>query len=196
MPTLIIRTPQNVDGIDVAVYDFKTRYRLPESNWGSFSLSLDASIYDSYLLTEFNGSTREMAGYRNGDTGKAPPLPKVKGTVAVNWMRGDHNARVSTRFNDDIIFGPLDPITRVAPPIFNAGDIVRPAEVGGGWRVDMNYGYALPDLFGFGSGTQIGVSVRNVFDWEPTPLPVQGGFETRLYDPYGRMFTVNLDFEL
>ena len=196
LPTLIIRTPQNVDRMDVAVYDFKARYRLPDNNLGSFTLNLDASIYDSYMLTEFDGTTREMAGWRNGDTGKAPPLPKVKSSMGVTWMRGDHNARVSTRFTDDIGFGLLDPITRVAPPIFNPGDVVRPTEVKGGWRTDVNYGYALPDLFGFGSGTTLGLTIRNLFDWEPSTLPVQGGLETRLYDPFGRTFTVSLDFDL
>lgn len=36
----------------------------------------------------------------------------------------------------------------------------------------------------------------NLFDWEPRRLPVQGGFESRLYDNFGRIMAVSIDFEL
>jgi hypothetical protein len=54
----------------------------------------------------------------------------------------------------------------------------------------------MDSLFGFGQSANISVQVRNLFDWEPTRLPTQGGLATRLYDPYGRMFTVSLDVEI
>jgi len=38
--------------------------------------------------------------------------------------------------------------------------------------------------------------VNNLFDWEPRRLPVQGGFESRLYDNFGRMFSISLDVQL
>ena len=40
------------------------------------------------------------------------------------------------------------------------------------------------------------LGVNNLFDWEPRRLPVQGGFESRLYDNYGRMISISLDVEL
>ena len=54
----------------------------------------------------------------------------------------------------------------------------------------------MDSLFGFGESANISLAVRNVFDWEPTRLNVQGGLQTRLYDPYGRMFTVSMDVEI
>lgn len=195
-PTLLIRTPQNVDQLELAVYDMKGRYRLPFQRFGNLTLTMDATYIDNYLLTEFDGSTRQMGGYRNGDTGKAPPLPAVKVNLGLNWLQGKHNGRLGARYVHDMRFGLLDPITRVNPPLFTAADIVRPTRVRGGWRMDVNYGYSFDDVFGFGSGATVGINLRNIFDWEPQRLPVQGGLETRVYDPYGRMVTVSVDFSL
>jgi len=51
-------------------------------------------------------------------------------------------------------------------------------------------------VFGFGQSANVGVNVRNMFDWEPQRLPIQGGLETRLYDPFGRVISVSLDIEI
>ncbi|MEX0619813.1 MAG: hypothetical protein WDZ76_10955 [Pseudohongiellaceae bacterium] len=43
--------------------------------------------------------------------------------------------------------------------------------------------------------TNFTFGITNVFDWEPRRLPVTGGFESRLYDNFGRYF-VSMDIEL
>ena len=193
-PLRIIRQPQNVDQMDVKTVDLQARYELTTQDLGSFSFTLDATYFREYLLTEFDGTTREMAGFNNGDTGKASALPKVKFNFAINWLQGAHSARVMTRYVHDVEFGLLAPITLSNPPATTAG--VRPRTVRGGYRVDVNYGYNMDSLFGFGRSANVSVGVRNLFDWEPQRLPIQGGLETRLYDPFGRIFSVNLDVEI
>lgn len=145
-------------------------------------------------MTEFDGITRLMDGVNNGDTGKAPPLPKVKTNITVGWLRGQHSARLITKYTHDVDFGTLAPVTLSNPPA-TVGGLRRPV-VKGGYRADLNYGYTMDSLFGFGQSANVSLAVRNVFDWKPTRLPIQGGLETRLYDPYGRMFTVSLDMEI
>ncbi len=192
-PSRILRQPQNVDQMDVHTLDLQARYDFSVDNLGDFSVTLDATHFVEYKLTEFNGKTRIMQGFNNGDTGKAPPLPETKFNFAVSWMRGAHSARVLTKYTDDVEFGLLAPITLANPPATTAG--LR-REVRGGYRADLNYGYTMDSIFGFGESANVSVAVRNVFDWEPTRLSVQGGLETRLYDPYGRMFTVSMDIEI
>jgi len=189
----ILRQPQNVDQMDVHTLDLQARYSFSVENWGDFSVSLDATRFIEYRLTEFNGKERVMVGFNNSDTGKAPPLPELKYNLAVNWMQGAHNARVLVKYSDDVEFGLLGPITLANPPATTAG--IR-RDVKGGYRADLNYGYTMDSLFGFGESANISLSVRNVFDWEPTRLNVQGGLQTRLYDPYGRMFSVSMDVEI
>ncbi len=192
-PSRILRQPQNVDQMDVHTLDLQARYDFSVDNLGDFSVSLDATHFVEYKLTEFDGKTRLMEGFNNGDTGKAPPLPETKFNLALSWMRGAHSARFLTKFTDDVDFGLLAPITLANPPATTAG--LR-REVRGGYRSDINYGYTMDSIFGFGESANFSVSVRNVFDWEPTRLSIQGGLETRLYDPYGRMFTVSMDIEI
>lgn len=193
-PLQMFRNPQNVDQMDVKTFDMKARYSFSGGDIGDFTLTLDATYFTEYLLTEFDGSTREMGGAHNGDTGKAPPLPELKFNFGIQWIKGSHSGRLLTKYTDDIEFGPLSPITRLNPPIINA--VVRPTEVRGGYRADLSYNYAMSSVFGFGQSANIGVNVRNLFDWEPQRLPIQGGLETRLYDPFGRVISVSLDIEL
>lgn len=192
-PTRILRQPQNVDQMDVHTWDLQTRYQYDAGNLGQFVFTLDATHFSKYLLTEFNGATREMSGFNNGDTGKAPPLPVTKFNFGIGWMRDAHSARILTKYSDDVEFGLLAPITLANPPATEAG--LR-RTVRGGYRVDLNYGYTMDSIMGFGRSANISLAVRNVFDWEPTRLSVQGGLSTRLYDPYGRVFTLSLDVEI
>ncbi|MDP1931392.1 MAG: TonB-dependent receptor [Gammaproteobacteria bacterium] len=192
-PSRILRQPQNVDQMDVHTFDLQARYRYSAGNLGDFIFNLDATHFHRYMLTEFDGTTRDMAGYNNGDTGKAPPLPRTKFNFGISWMRDAHSARILTKYTDDVIFGNLAPVTLANPPATVAG--VR-KNVKGGYRTDINYGYTMDGIMGFGQSANISLAVRNVFDWEPTRLPIQGGLETRLYDPYGRVFTLSLDVEI
>lgn len=99
-----------------------------------------------------------------------------------------------TKYTDDVDFGNLAPVTLRNSPATTGG--LRIPVVKGGYRSDINYGYTMDNLFGFGQFANISFAVRNMFDWMPTRLPIQGGLETRLYDPYGRTFTLSLDMEL
>jgi len=112
----------------------------------------------------------------------------------LSWMRDAHSVRMSVRYNDDVDFGLLAPVTLANLPATAGG--LRKMTVKGGYRANLNYGYTMDSLFGFGQSANISVAVRNLFDWEPTRLPIQGGLATRLYDPYGRMFTLGLDIEI
>lgn len=192
-PSRILRQPQNVDQMDVHTIDLQARYAHSAGDLGEFVFTLDATHFVKYMLTDFGGKTRDVAGFNNGDTGKAPPLPATKFNFGINWSLGDHSARILTKYSDDVDFGLLAPITLANPPATTAG--VR-REVRDGYRADINYGYSMDSIMGFGQSAKINLAVRNVFDWEPTRLPIQGGFESRLYDPYGRILTLSFDIEI
>ena len=189
----ILRQPQNVDQMDVHTLDLQARYEFSLNNWGDFAVSLDVTHFMEYKLTEFNGKERVMVGFHNGDTGKAPPLPETKFNLGLNWMMGSHSARILAKYTDDVEFGLLAPVTLANAPATTAG--LR-RDVKGGYRADFNYGYSMDSLFGFGESANVSLAVRNMFDWEPTRLPIQGGLQTRLYDPFGRMFSLSLDVEM
>jgi outer membrane receptor protein involved in Fe transport len=134
-------------------------------------------------------------GFQNGQTAKAPPLPEWKAVTTLDWFKGDHRVHGSLRYTSDITFNENAPITPFRPGLPETA-VTRPTEVSGGYQVDLNYNYSLDSLFGFGRDVVLGLNMNNVFDWEPDALPIPGGLETRIYDPFGRTLSMSLDFSL
>jgi hypothetical protein len=59
---------------------------------------------------------------------------------------------------------------------------------------NASYTYFFDDLFD--TSGNVTICVNNLFDWEPRRQPVQGGFESRPYDNFGRMLSISLDVAL
>ena len=60
--------------------------------------------------------------------------------------------------------------------------------------MDLNYNLNLDSIFGFGQDIMLGFNINNALDWEPDALPIPGGLESRLYDPFGRTFVYQFGF--
>jgi len=193
--TLFIEVPENVESVSVKVFDYAANYRWNTDNLGQFGVNFRASYIDEYIFDTLDGSFVAV-GFQNGQTAKAPPLPEWKTNLSLDWLIGDHRARVMTRYTSDIKFNSNAPITTPREGLPETLNIIRPSSVEGGYQVDLNYSYTLGSVFGFGQDVTVGVNVNNVFDWMPDRLPIPGGLETRLYDPFGRTISLSLDFAL
>jgi hypothetical protein len=105
------------------------------------------------------------------------------------------DATLDSTPNSDIKFNTNAPITTARnglPESF----VTRPTKVNGGYQLDLNYNLNLDSIFGFGQDIMLGFNINNALDWEPDALPIPGGLESRLYDPFGRTLSVSLDFNL
>ena len=125
----------------------------------------------------------DALGRRNADTAQSPPMPKMKASARLSWNRGNHAASVLTKYQHSITFDGAFATGATPPDVIDAAYIVN-----------SNYSYYFDDLFG--TATSLTFGINNMFDWEPQRLPVQGGFETRLYDNFGRQFFASIDIEL
>jgi len=194
LPTLFIEVPENVESVSVKVADISASYGWDMANIGSFAASFKASYISEYIFDALDGSFVAV-GFQNGQTAKAPPLPEWRTVSNLTWFRDRHQLNASLITNSDLIFNDTAPITPFRPGLPET-DVERPTKVSGSVQLDLNYDYQMDDLFGFGQNVLIGVNMNNVFDWEPDALPIPGGLETRLYDPFGRTLSVSLDIEL
>lgn len=192
--TLFIEVPENVESVSLKAFDFAASYRWNMADLGDFGVSFKASYIDEYVFDTLDGSFVAV-GYQNGQTAKAPPLPDTKANLGFDWLIGDHRAHATLRYTSDIKFNDNAPITTPREGLPESF-VTRPTKVNGGYQLDLNYSYALDSMFGFGQEVMLGVNMNNVFDWEPDALPIPGGLETRLYDPFGRTISVSLDFSL
>lgn len=60
------------------------------------------------------------------------------------------------------------------------------------WTVNAQYGYILNDFFS--SEVSLSGGIRNLFNQQPQRLPILGGFESRLQQPWGRQFWMSIDW--
>ncbi|MFT4813213.1 MAG: iron complex outermembrane receptor protein, partial [Paracoccaceae bacterium] len=181
--TELVSVADNINTNLVEVIDFSASYAFQYSDWGTFNLAANAAYYVGYDYAGLDGVIINAAGRRNADTALAPPLPELVATLRASWNRNNHAASVLTKYTDSVTFDG----------VFRTG-ANPPAVIPESYIVNANYIYSFNDVFG--TSGAVSVNVNNLFDWEPKRLPVTGGFESRLYDNFGRMFAVTLDVEI
>ena len=179
----VVRVADNINSNIVDVLDFTATYSFDYGNWGNFNMALNAAYYVTYDYAGLDGVVIDARGRRNADTALSPPLPELVATLRLGWLKGSHAASFLTKYTDSMTF---DGTYSSAFP--------RPTVIDDSYIANASYTYFIDDLFG-SSGSITG-AINNVFDWEPMRLPVQGGFESRLYDNFGRMLSISFDIEL
>jgi len=184
--TDVYRAPINLSSQFVEGIDFRIRYSFDVGDLGSFTASLGGNYYTrwEYLPDEFSPLTSGVA-QQNATTNLAPPLPRYKGNLGLSWFRADHSAAVTVRhigkmkFDDDA---------------FTLGyEAFVPDHINPITKVDARYSYSFN---AFAADSRFTVGITNLFDRDAQRLPVEGGLETRIDDPFGRQFYMSVDFEL
>ncbi len=181
--TEVVRVADNINTNLVDVLDLTASYSFDYGNRGNFSVVLNAAYYLTYDYAGLDGVIVDALGRRNADTALSPPLPELVATLRFAWLKGDHAATFLTKYTDEFTFDGT----------FSSAFTPR-AVIPESYIANASYTYFFDDLFDSSGNVTIGVN--NMFDWEPRRLPVQGGFESRLYDNFGRMLSVSLDMEL
>ena len=182
--TEVIAIADNINTNIVDVLDFSARYSFDYSNWGTFIVDLNAAYYVTYEYAGLDNVIVDARGRRNADTALAPPLPELVATLRTSWRSGSHAASLLTKYTDSFAFDGT----------FKGGTMPREV-IPDSYIVNASYTYFFDDILFSNSGS-ITLNAVNLFDWEPRRLPVQGGFESRLYDNFGRIMAVSIDFEL
>ncbi len=181
--TELVSIADNINTNIVDVIDLTATYGFDFRDWGNFNIALNAAYYVTYEYAGLDGVLVDARGRRNADTALSPPLPELIANLRLSWNRGDHAASILTKYTDSVTFDGN----------FASGT-VPPSVIPDSFIANASYTYFFDDLFD--TSGSVSLSVVNMFDWQPILLPVTGGFESRLYDNFGRMFSVALDFEL
>jgi iron complex outermembrane receptor protein len=173
----------NLGQMQTEGYNFGVNYRLPELGIGQFSVNLDANYLVNYRLQSGAGTEwSDYAGYWNS--------PRVRGTLGVNWSKGDLSASWDLRyyggFRDycwDTDVECNDPNYMTSNPGWGGGDgankkgSINFQDVSLSWNAPWN-----------GSVT---VGVRNIWGKEPPINYSATNTSTALIDPmldYDRYF--------
>jgi iron complex outermembrane recepter protein len=179
----------NVSSVFIDLVDIKAQYRIETENWGSFTTTVQTTVYGGYDYQGLDGVLKEALGKQNGRTGIVPPIPEVKGNVRMNWFRGKQSASISANWWSDIDFDD-QVVDLYAYDGLNSDN--PPSTIYGEYIVDARYAQVFDQFFD--SEFTVSAGINNLFNKQPQRLGIIGGFESRLSTNWGRQFWVSLDW--
>jgi len=182
----IIRQSNNISSVWIDLFDFKMDYRYSLEDWGTLVPSLNLSYFNKYEYEDLFGGVQDALGKQNANSGVVPPLPKLKGNFKLNWFKANHSASLTANYQHQVLF---DDTVNALFTGYTAGRTIEAQTI-----VNAQYAYAFDDLFG--SEVVVSGGIRNLTNRQPQRLPILGGFESRLHQPWGRQFWITLDWTL
>jgi outer membrane receptor for ferrienterochelin and colicin len=180
----VIRQANNISSVWIDLFDAKVDYTFNTDNRGTFAPSMNVTYYETYEYEDLFGGIQNALGQQNANSGVVPPLPGLKVTAKLSWFMDAHSASLTANFTDEVRF---DDNTNALFTGFTAPDTIDSQTI-----VNGQYAYQFDNLFN--STVMISGGIRNIFDEMPQRLPILGGFESRLQQPWGRQFWLSLDW--
>lgn len=179
----IISQANNISTVWIDLFDANVNYRF-NTDMGTFGSALNVSYFSKYEYEDLFGGIQDALGKQNATSGVVPPLPKFKATWKGNWFMGNHSASVTAAYQHSVLFD--DQVNNLFSK-FPADRVIEGQTI-----VNAQYAYMLNDLFG--SEVVLSGGIRNLFGQVPQRLPILGGFESRLHQPWGRQFWMSIDW--
>jgi iron complex outermembrane recepter protein len=145
-----------------------------------------SATYNTNYEYQDRGAIIDALGKQNARTGVVAPVPKLKTQLRTNWFLNNHSASLTYNYQDSVIFDDAvnNVLTGLQPP---ANGKVNSWSI-----VNAQYTYTMTDYLDSEIGVSVGIN--NLFDRVPQLLPVLGGFESRLHSPWGRQFSLSVDW--
>ena len=181
---------RGADGAPIAITTFYRNAGSLKTDGVDFDISFDMELGDKGTLTPFVGGTYILS-YDLQD----PIAGKIDGLGNVN----DENFGVSTvelrsnfglRWNTDNHAANI--IARYIGEYEN--DNENNATVDRWVKIDAQYAFTLPPLFGTNEGATVTLGVLNLFDEEAPTVRNSIGYDATVHDPRGRMIYMNVKY--
>ena len=134
---------------------------------GTFRFGSQATSISSYELVDPQAGVINGAGRRNF-ANFATSVPELRANVFLNWRRNNHGINV--------YFNHIDSYLDDGQP-----GMLLPIESHS--TVDAQYNISF-DHF---QGVTLSFGALNLFDEDPPPVATNGGFDSKVHDPRGRL---------
>ncbi len=185
----INNTLSNIGSIDTRGVDVGIRWTLPNTDYGSFTISLDNTYLMSYDYTpvaDQPGTQKKYAGeYLSTASGGLGNFARYRALASVHWNYGPFSADVSNRFISSAHMNNIDQgsagVCNGSQDVVQTGNgpVVCKYELGSYNYTDISGSYAYEPW-----NTTFTLGVNNVFDKEMDRISVAQDFRT--YDLIGR----------
>ena len=166
----------NAAAIDTSGVDVNVKWVKDLGGFGVVTPTFTGTLITNYdIQVEEGGAVINGLGSRNFLT-LGDPTPEIRANIGVNWAKDNHNFNFFARR-----IGSVD-------------DDQNPgAEVESQTRFDLRYAYDLGGFSEFVNNAIVSVGVINLTDELPPFVATNGGFESRISDPRGRLVNIGLD---
>jgi iron complex outermembrane receptor protein len=177
----------NLGTLKTSGIDLGINYKLPETDFGKFGVSLDGTHVNSYVYqTEVNGPYYSNVGkYAQGvpnDSGAGGVVFRWRHTLDLNWSKGDWAADLSQTYSS----GYIDQNTSVDPGFENH-------------KVPSYLVYGLSGTFTGVKNLSLTLGIKNLFNRLPpatnTTDNFQIGYDPRYTDPLDRVYFVRATYK-
>ncbi len=167
----------NAASLKTSGVDFSVKWAI-DTEMGTITPSIEGTYLDSYSLEDPLAGTISGAGNRNfANFGTSAPKWRVNG--GLKWAKGAHSANVYIRhinsYSDDQ----------------NGGISIKSDT-----RVDVQYSVKVNEFLGSDKLAAITIGARNVTNETPPQVFTNGGFDSKVHDPRGRLLYIGVDLEL
>jgi len=167
----------NASSVKTSGIDFGLSYEA-ETGLGTFVPFIQGTYVMDYDLEDPQAGSVDGVGNRNF-TNFGTSVPRFRFNTGFNWIKDAHRldlyGRSISGYDDDQ----------------NAGE-----EIDSHFTVDARYSLSIGEYFdAIGEGTALNVGVINAFDEAPPQVFTNGGFDSKVHDPRGRMIYFGIDLE-
>ena len=167
----------NAEAIDTSGIDFSIRYTYDAGRWGTFQPSFEGTFIIDYDIIDPTTGEVDGAGSRNF-TNIGSPTPELRWNAGLVYQNGPFFYNFFARHIDS-----LDDDQNPGMTVDNQT------------RFDMQWGVDLAEWVNLTESAVFTVGVTNLTDEEPPFVLTNGGFESRVHDPRGRLVRFGLDIE-
>jgi len=158
----------NASRLETDGFDLSLTYLLDASGAGDFVLGAEATFVSSYDAVDPQAGVIDGAGQRNFSN-FATSVPELRATAFLNWARASHGVNVYVNYIDSYVD--------------DEGGLLALETIDSHVTVDAQYSFRFENP----RGPVISVGAINLFDEDPPRVTTNGGYDSKVHDPRGRL---------
>ncbi len=167
----------NASSVKTSGLDFNAAYAM-DTGIGVFTPTFQGTYVLNYDLVDPQAGAVDGEGVRNF-TNFGSPTPQMRFNAGLQWQSGAHSANLFVRH----IGNYLD-------------DQNALGQVPSDTRLDIQYSLAINEYMNRDKEAAVTIGVRNLTDETAPQVFTNGGFDSRVHDPRGRLLYFGVDLEL
>jgi outer membrane receptor protein involved in Fe transport len=170
----------NASTLDTDGLDFSIDYTRELASGGTLRLGADATLITSYDIVDPQAGSVGGLDRRNF-ANFATSTPELRANLFANWTFGNHTIDVFVRHIDSYLDDQVE--------LGQGSESFTP--IGSYTTVDGQYRIGFRD----GEGPTLSFGAVNIFNEDPPHVATNGGYDSKVHDPRGRLLYAKATFE-